>query len=1278
MALDIVATKATTNTDTTITVELPSAYSVGDKLFVMLSLPNANNVTSSWTTEASIASSTNTKLWLFSKTAVANEPDPIFTTTVSVAMDAIAFVVTGQDPTTHIDVTIVTSDGGSSATMTYPSITPTSADTLIVQMGASNAGTGTTTDYSFTRQRVVTRSNRYLTLNWYGHAPSNSATGPASETLSASARLVTMTVAIRGASANGCPAVATEGITNIKKCTSTDTFPTPVDINTIRSSFTMNGVTANTTPLNSVGIAQTVGMATTLQHSRIQMVTSAVADLYVGFYSALVCDLSGTVTFSYYTENFTTSTADYTRAGLYLEDGAGAWVVKALPVRNDTPTTFWGSINNLTTLDSSGSTNLANIARVGYVFRKRGGTSNTRNIHFSGWAINGAITMTGDVSPRNVTRYRRGLALIGRGTSSGELQETHYGSVQYGDGSTATNFTGSATSTEGPYDTVLYEVDDDAISYRIYASASDTMDFRNQVLSSSVRSQFVIDPSSSTSATYLFDGLILRGFKATLKSGITFDGISFIKNAIIDAKGATLDGCSVTESNSTTSALTCISGGAVKNCEFTKGLETYAIELTTEGAYDFSGNTYSGYTNELNVTPISGAVTVTLAAGDTEPDYVTAGATVTFTQPTGSIDFSGVVAGSQIVVFNTGTQTEAYRNNNSSSTQSTGTLAGGVYDYTVMKAGYDQIRVVGVTVSGSPVSAPISQRQNRAYVASSGLTYGTTATLTGSTYAVTVATTVQNWYSFWVEAWIAESALTNKKFTIVPFGPNSFSLTDDTEFSSGSIQYLSRDGFRYVNTAGSVTAIYSAILSQGVTAGLQVEYEQVNGGAITDALSTGNIDQVLKVYGDASHGNFDYRNTLDIKVQENGYRQATTDVVETYGTLEEQLYVVSLPTVEIPNFTLGNPAISGVSIADHSSSPLSIDVGDGPLDYSLVITDTNNNSGEDILRWLNYNLSLDATFQGKNPFQFPEMVIRSGLNYETLTGILHLSGGDLTVGTIVLGISGDPHPDFSRFQSDSGAYGTPPVVATGSISGLVAGSRIRIYNQTTATELLNQIIAGTSYTTTYLNGVGYTDGDVVKVRVAYDDGTTHYDPQEYTAIVSESGWSISVDMQICSICTSWGIDGSIQTQYSLDGANIDIDISFGGAYSKKSIAAWWRYILMSEDGIRDFWGAFTLEALNSIRQEVSVVDILLQNLDAGTSVKFTDNDIRYYRSDFSLPYDDTAGYGSIFMDYSGVPLVVTSPIDIWNIDAVGQSWDTGSFGGLVKYLPQLVSRSKDL
>jgi hypothetical protein len=119
------------------------------------------------------------------------------------------------------------------------------------------------------------------------------------------------------------------------------------------------------------------------------------------------------------------------------------------------------------------------------------------------------------------------------------------------------------------------------------------------------------------------------------------------------------------------------------------------------------------------------------------------------------------------------------------------------------------------------------------------------------------------------------------------------------------------------------------------------------------------------------------------------------------------------------------------------------------------------------------------------------------------------------------------------------------------------------------------------------------------------------------------------------------VDGSAETDWVADGTNIDIDIVGSGSSTKKAMISWWAYYITTADGIANFWGAYVVESSNSIQQDVSVLDVVVEKTSVG-NFSFTDNDVRYYRSDFTSPYDTTGN--SIFMDYSGVPLLVETGV----------------------------------
>lgn len=196
------------------------------------------------------------------------------------------------------------------------------------------------------------------------------------------------------------------------------------------------------------------------------------------------------------------------------------------------------------------------------------------------------------------------------------------------------------------------------------------------------------------------------------------------------------------------------------------------------------------------------------------------------------------------------------------------------------------------------------------------------------------------------------------------------------------------------------------------------------------------------------------------------------------------------------------------------------------------------------------------------------------------------------------------------------------------ISGIVAGSRLQIYNVTTATEMVNAINATTSYTLGYPNGTGYSAGDVVRVRLTYCTGLTAKLPVEYVTIASAAGWSILANQQDDEVYIANGIDGSTVTEYSSDYVNVQIDVSDpDGVTSIQRGYAWYCDQMTGDDGIRYFYGAFQAEDAFNYLLNTDVADIKIQN--TGTAgVTLTGGAVR--RKDGSSPI---APGGSVYIYY---------------------------------------------
>jgi hypothetical protein len=195
-------------------------------------------------------------------------------------------------------------------------------------------------------------------------------------------------------------------------------------------------------------------------------------------------------------------------------------------------------------------------------------------------------------------------------------------------------------------------------------------------------------------------------------------------------------------------------------------------------------------------------------------------------------------------------------------------------------------------------------------------------------------------------------------------------------------------------------------------------------------------------------------------------------------------------------------------------------------------------------------------------------------NNMTTTGIISLVNGAI----------------FSGTRTD--ANGTILAPRSVSITGLVAGSRLRVYNTTTSTQVVNQVVAGTSYTATYAEGVGYSVGDVLELRV------TKIDKLEFpaSAIATSTGWSALVSQDNNPTYAAHGKDGSTVTGISWDSGNMQFDFNEAdNVIDGPDIGAWYQYFITTPTGIAEAFGALSWPQVNRITNITSKVAITWDN-----------------------------------------------------------------------------------
>jgi hypothetical protein len=682
------------------------------------------------------------------------------------------------------------------------------------------------------------------------------------------------------------------------------------------------------------------------------------------------------------------------------------------------------------------------------------------------------------------------------------------------------------------------------------------------------------------------------------------------------------------------------------------------FNFDANGTYNFGGSTFqAGVTvDTINDSTVTFQVGAGVVVTNNDPTNIT----VEQTPTQYGITFENLVAGSSVRVFQTGTQT-LEDNNESTGTswtwseETTGSIT---VDYTIQQPGYRPIRVTGVQLTaaetGGVITVQVQQVLDRSYVASSGLTFGTTAIVDANNKEVEVsaATTVQNWYSFMIESWIDETALYNVAFPFDTNGPNSFTLTDGWEWGDGatSIAFLSRDGMRYTD-GGTTTAVWAAFLSIGVPAGLTVRYQQSDGGTTQEAGAAGEIDELIQIFGDTTHGNFDVTGYLVLKAQGEGYDEGVVDAVALYGTLEDQFYVVGLlPSAN--GVATGDPSVSDVTITDHGASPVTWN----GKEFSITITDSaGGNTGTDIMRWLRYNYGQGGTFQGKDAFNWHDLVQTSGSDFQTVRGVIYGDVGATLKGVRVVQNDGTTsHPDFASFTADDGTAYVPPTQVTISNSNIVNGCRVQLYNVTQDIEIENRLLpsAGYSYTGLFGPGEDLEDGDVIRLRATYQSGVTAKLPYEQSSVVSAAGISflgVETDDEVYIL---YGVDGSGVTKFAADYVQDDINLVIGGNWTGEELYAWWVYNLTTEQGIREFFGAVTAIDAGNIRFNTDVVGLLLDNTTANNY--YQNDNIRIFRSDEAYPVrNPTTGGG-------GLDVVWRSQVYVATVTVSGSNVITGA------------------
>src|SRR3990172_6631997 len=147
-----------------------------------------------------------------------------------------------------------------------------------------------------------------------------------------------------------------------------------------------------------------------------------------------------------------------------------------------------------------------------------------------------------------------------------------------------------------------------------------------------------------------------------------------------------------------------------------------------------------------------------------------------------------------------------------------------------------------------------------------------TMTLTVTGNLSTDGVTLQPIYSFCKEEWKNDATLIKFAFPLVAITEQKFDLVNTWDWGNQTTRELIRDaGWCLRDASNNSQEEYMGFVTLGtLVAASQVYYQQSVNGSATNVALTGAANQAIKIYGDGSHGNFNYRSYFKCFVRKQG------------------------------------------------------------------------------------------------------------------------------------------------------------------------------------------------------------------------------------------------------------------------------------------------------------------------------------------------------------------------------------------------------------------------
>lgn len=294
--------------------------------------------------------------------------------------------------------------------------------------------------------------------------------------------------------------------------------------------------------------------------------------------------------------------------------------------------------------------------------------------------------------------------------------------------------------------------------------------------------------------------------------------------------------------------------------------------------------------------------------------------------------------------------------------------------------------------------------------------------------------TLQALYSFCKEEWKDDANLIKIDFPLISITAESFELINGWDFADQTTKNLIRDaGWALKNSSGVSQEEYMNVTTLGSfdNSGTdQAYYLQVDGGTPTDVVLTGEVNQAIKIFGDASNGNFDYRGFFKIFLREQGKIYDSYDLIVQQNISSLTYKKFALPLSNGTDLKINesdaniatNLPYTGIDVTYYSTNQ-SRSIGGTSYNFDIII-DGNNATAEQIYEKAQYLLRQTTDIDAD----------ADTLRGDTANSLVSFVGDTLVTATGVY-IDNFNSSDTNRieFTDVTGTKRTFPFVAAGNI-----------------------------------------------------------------------------------------------------------------------------------------------------------------------------------------------------------------------------------------------------